>query len=312
MKKMKLIPTMLVLVLLFSGCVQPEPGGFSSVPVDSHPAGAANDVEQNEPGQAETFDIPKFSSEPYCVLNNNVPDFEVPVSAEPFEDYSELDNLGRCGVAYACLGLETMPAAGEKRDSISSVKPSGWKNNDYGDLVDGGYLYNRCHLIGWQLSAENANFKNLITGTRYLNIEGMLPFENMVADYIKETENHVLYRVTPIYNGDDLVAQGVEMEAMSVEDNGASILFDVFCHNVQPGVDIDYSTGDNWLAGDKAPGSNPKEEGHSYILNTASKKFHEPNCSGASNISADNRQEYTGSREDLLSQGYEACGICKP
>ena len=205
-----------------------------------------------------------------------------------------------------------MPAAGEERDSISSVKPSGWKNNDYGDLVDGGYLYNRCHLIGWQLSAENANFKNLITGTRYLNIEGMLPFENMVADYIKETENHVLYRVTPIYDGDDLVAQGVEMEAMSVEDNGGSILFDVFCYNVQPGVDIDYATGDNWLAGDKDTSSNPKEEGHSYVLNTASKKFHEPNCSGASKIGADNRREYTGSREDLLSQGYEACGICKP
>ena len=308
----KLIPILLVLTLLFSGCAQSMPGGISNIPTDNHPAGIATDVNQNMPGQDETSDIPGFSGDPYCVLNNNVPDFNTPTSAEPFENYSDLDDLGRCGVAYACLGLETMPAAGEERDSISSVKPSGWKNNDYGDLVDGGYLYNRCHLIGWQLSAENANFKNLITGTRYLNIEGMLPFENMVADYIKETENHVLYRVTPIYNGDDLVAQGVEMEAMSVEDNGASILFDVFCYNVQPGVDIDYATGDNWLTGDKAPSSNSKEEGHSYILNIASKKFHEPNCSGASKIGAENRQEYTGSREDLLSQGYEACGICKP
>lgn len=308
----KLIPILLVLTLLFSGCAQTMPGGISSIPTDSHPTGVITNINQNMPDQDETSDIPEFFGDPYCVLNNNVPDFNTPASAEPFENYSDLDDLGRCGVAYACLGLETMPAAGEKRDSISSVKPSGWKNNDYGDLVDGGYLYNRCHLIGWQLSAENANFKNLITGTRYLNIEGMLPFENMVADYIKETENHVLYRVTPIYNGDDLVAQGVEMEAMSVEDNGASILFDVFCYNVQPGVDIDYATGDNWLTGDKAPSSNSKEEGHSYILNIASKKFHEPNCSGASKIGADNRREYTGSREDLLSQGYEACGICKP
>lgn len=308
----KLIPILLVLTLLFPGCAQSMPGGISSIPTDSHPAGVTTDINQNMHGQDETSDIPEFSGDPYCVLNNNVPDFNTPASAEPFENYSDLDDLGRCGVAYACLGLETMPAAGEKRGSISGVKPSGWKNNDYGDLVDGGYLYNRCHLIGWQLSAENANFKNLITGTRYLNIEGMLPFENMVADYIKETENHVLYRVTPIYNGDNLVAQGVEMEAMSVEDNGGSILFDVFCYNVQPGVDIDYATGDNWLAGDKDPSSNPKEESHSYVLNTASKKFHEPNCSGASKIGADNRREYTGSREDLLSQGYEACGICKP
>ena len=306
----KLIPILLVLTLLFSGCAQSMPGGISNIPTDNHPAGIATDVNQNMPGQGETSDIPEFSGDPYCVLNNNVPDFNTPTSAEPFENYSDLDDLGRCGVAYACLGLETMPAAGEERDSISSVKPSGWKNNDYGDLVDGGYLYNRCHLIGWQLSAENANFKNLITGTRYLNIEGMLPFENMVADYVKETENHVLYRVSPVYDGDDLVARGVQMEALSVEDEGEGISFNVYVYNSQPGVEIDYATGVSWLEGETRPEEDAPEI--SYILNTSSRKFHLPTCSGASSMKKENREEYSGSREDLIAQGYEPCGTCKP
>lgn len=193
-----------------------------------------------------TFDlntIPKFSTKPYVILNNNKPDFkEEELTTTSFEKYSKLDSLGRCGTAYACLGMETMPSANEQRESISSVEPSGWINKKY-ENVDGGYLYNRCHLIGYQLSAENANEKNLITGTRYMNTEGMLPFENQVADYIKETRNHVMYRITPIYDGNNLVASGVQMEAKSVEDNGKGICFNVYCYNVQSGIEIDYRTG---------------------------------------------------------------------
>ena len=307
----KLIPILLVLTLLFSGCAQTMPGGISSIPTDSHPTGVITNINQNMPGQDETSDIPEFFGDPYCVLNNNVPDFNTPASAEPFENYSDLDDLGRCGVAYACLGLETMPAAGEKRDSISSVKPSGWKNNDYGDLVDGGYLYNRCHLIGWQLSAENANFKNLITGTRYLNVEGMLPFENMVADYVQETENHVLYRVTPLYEEEELVARAVLMEAKSVEDGGEGVCFSVYVYNVQPGVEIDYATGESWLEGSLCP-EGPEEPEITYVLNVSSKKFHLPTCSGASSMKAENRQETAESRAELVAQGYVPCGTCKP
>ena len=170
-------------------------------------------------------------------------------SGEPsFEEYSDLDELGRCGAAYANIGQDLMPT--QKRGDISRVKPTGWRSVKY-DIVDGKHLYNRCHLIGYQLTAENANEKNLITGTRYMNVDGMLPFENMVADYIKETDNHVLYRVTPIFDGNDLVAQGVQMEACSVEDDGEGICFNVFVYNVQPGIEIDYATGESWLADDK-------------------------------------------------------------
>ena len=189
--------------------------------------------------------IPDYANESYVVLNNNKPDFEEDdLSAQSFEKYSELDTLGRCGTAFACLSIDTMPSADDERESISSIEPSGWINKKY-ESIDGGYLYNRCHLIGYQLSNENANEKNLITGTRYMNTEGMLPFENQVADYIKETNNHVLYRVTPIYEGDNLVASGVQMEAKSVEDNGEGICFNIYCYNVQPGIEIDYSTGES-------------------------------------------------------------------
>ena len=189
-------------------------------------------------------DIPEYSGEPFVELNGGWPDFDVEeLTTEPFELYSELDDLGRCGVAYANICLEIMPT--EERGSIGQVKPSGWQTAKY-DFVEGKYLYNRCHLIGYQLAGENANRRNLITGTRYLNVTGMLPFENMVDDYVEETENHVLYRVTPIFEGTNLVANGVQMEAFSVEDEGEGICFNVFVYNVQPGVVIDYATGDNW------------------------------------------------------------------
>lgn len=192
-------------------------------------------------------DIPAYSGNPYVAVNNNVPFFtDNEMTTTAFETYSNLDNLGRCGVAYANVCTEIMPT--EERGTIGQVKPSGWHTVKY-DIVSGKYLYNRCHLIGYQLSAENANTKNLITGTRYLNTEGMLPFENMVADYVKETNNHVLYRVTPMFDGNNLVASGVLMEAKSVEDNGDGILFNVYCYNVQPGITIDYATGDSALDG---------------------------------------------------------------
>ena len=193
----------------------------------------------------ELENIPNFSTEPYVIINENEPEFsQDDFKTKSFERYSNLDILGRCETAFANLSIDTMPSADEERESISSIEPSGWINKKY-DIVDGGYLYNRCHLIGYQLSAENANEKNLITGTRYMNTEGMLPFENKVAEYIKETRNHVLYKVTPIYENDNLVASGVQIEAKSVEDNGKGICFNVYCYNVQPGIEINYKTGES-------------------------------------------------------------------
>lgn len=190
--------------------------------------------------------VPDYEGEPYVTLNENQPSFsEEDMSSESFESYSSLDSLGRCGEAFANVGQDLMPT--EKRGSIGMVKPSGWHLVKY-DIVDGKYLYNRCHLIGYQLTAENANERNLITGTRYMNVDGMLPFEDLVADYVKETDNHVLYRVTPVYEGDELIARGVQMEACSVEDEGEGICFNVFVYNVQPGIEIDYATGDSRLS----------------------------------------------------------------
>lgn len=187
--------------------------------------------------------VPAYSGNPYAVINNNTPVFSSSeLKTTGYEKYSNLDYLGRVGVALASLGKETMPKEGEKRGSISSIYPTGWKQAKY-DNISGKYLYNRCHLIGWQLSAENANKQNLLTGTKYFNVSGMLPFENMVADYIKETENHVAYRVTPVFKGDNLLASGVQIEAYSVEDDGEGICFNVYCYNVQPGIKIDYSNG---------------------------------------------------------------------
>ena len=197
-------------------------------------------------GQTETFSldsVPAYSLNAYTVINNNIPYFtESDYTTESYEYYSKLDSLGRCGVCMASIGRDLMPS--EEREPIGKVRPSGWHTIKY-DNIDGNYLYNRCHLIGYQLTGENANTANLITGTRYLNVQGMLPFEDMTADYIKETGNHVLYRATPVFDGNNLVADGVLLEGYSVEDNGAGICFNVFCYNVQPGIEIDYATGDS-------------------------------------------------------------------
>lgn len=193
--------------------------------------------------------IPAYSGSPYVELNGNVPYFEESdYTKEAFEYYSELDSLGRCQVAYANICTEHMPT--EERGQIGMIKPSGWHTVKY-DCVEGKYLYNRCHLIGYQLAGENANELNLITGTRYLNVQGMLPFENMVDDYVEETKNHVLYRVTPVFEGDNLLASGVQMEAWSVEDQGKGICFNVYVYNVQPGVEIDYATGESKSADER-------------------------------------------------------------
>ena len=284
----RVLPLLFLLVLLLTGCY----GEGAAVPAVSY------DLES----------IPAYAGEPYIVINDNQPFFEeTDYTAEAFETYSELDALGRCGPAYACVGVELMPT--EDRESISSVTPSGWINVEY----DGQYLYNRCHLIGFQLTGENANEGNLITGTRYMNVDGMLPFENLVADYVKETENHVLYRVTPVFEGDNLVASGVLMVALSVEDRGEGVCFNVYAYNVQPGISIDYATGESWADGESAPAEDAQTPAEAtYILNTSSRRFHLPDCSGVTSMSEANRQTYTGSREGLLAEGYSPCGQCKP
>ncbi len=303
MKKiLTLICSLFLIAGLLTGCSQ----GSSS----ANPSGTAAAVTLSS--------VPQYTNQPYVAINNNKPGFtEADLTDKSFEKYSPLDRLGRCGAAFANISKDTMPK--EKRGKIGQVKPSGWQTAKY-DSVDGKYLFNRCHLIGFQLSAENANERNLITGTRYMNVEGMLPFENMVADYVKETGNHVLYRVTPLFTGNNLVADGVQMEAMSVEDKGEGISFNVFCYNVQPGIDIDYANGHSRMSG-KAAASGGKPVVcaagedfmiNDYVLNNNSRKFHKPTCSGAMQISDKYRENYKGSRAELISKGYTSCNMCKP
>lgn len=258
--------------------------------------------------------LPEFQGEddPFVAINNNEPNFDdSDKTTEAFETYSDLDSLGRCGVAYANICQEIMPT--QKRGDISSVKPSGWINKKYDtSLVDGAYLYNRCHLIGHQLAGEDANEKNLITGTRYFNVDGMLPFENMVADYVKETNNHVLYRVTPIYDGNDLVAKGVQMEAYSVEDDGEGVEFNVFVYNVQPGIEIDYATGDNHLSSDSNTSSNQNTQNGQSNKNTKvevrgnkkSKIYHCPGQAAYEEMKDSPNLVIFHSEQDAINAGY--------
>ena len=273
----------------------------------------------NPPAPSVTLDtIPEFDgSTEYVIINEYKPFFEDEKRDEPYEMFSELDELGRCGTALACIGVELMPT--EDRGEIGNVTPSGWQSVKY-DIVSGKYLYNRSHLIGFQLTGENDNEKNLITGTRYFNVEGMLPFENMVAAYVKDSENMVLYRVTPIFKGDELVARGVLMEAMSVgatrEEDGEDLEFCVYVYNNQPGIVIDYATGESRLASDsdfdKKEEEKPDSTEITYVLNTNSKRFHKVGCSGEKNMSPENREETDKTREELLEEEYIPCGTCKP
>ena len=250
--------------------------------------------------------LPEYGANAYTAINGNIPEFKKDeITKDSFEEYGRLDKLGRCTTCTACVGKDLMPT--EKRGQIGMVKPTGWHTVKY-EGIDGNYLYNRCHLRGYQLTAENANPRNLITGTRYMNTEGMLPFENEVADYVRSTNNHVMYRVTPVFEGNELVARGVKMEAYSVEDGGKSVSFNVFCYNTQPGIEIDYSTGES----KQIKTSTSDVKGETYILNTSSRKFHRPDCSSVSQIKNENKKSFSGSRSEMISQGYKPCGYCKP
>lgn len=321
---------------------EPEPGQpqeNSSDTQEAQQVTSATDVPTGESTSAFSLrEIPAYSGTPYTEVNGNKPYFtEADLTTQSFETYSELDSLGRCGVAYANVGQDLMPT--EPRGEIGAVKPTGWHLVKY-DNVDGKYLYNRCHLIAYMLAAENANPQNLITGTRYLNVQGMLPFETKVCDYVKNTGNHVLYRVTPIFDGDNLLADGVLMEAYSVEDIGEGICFCVFAYNVQPGIGIDYATGDNWAEGSgtyqsaaasvtvETPAPQPETDTTvqstpetsapqesletTYVLNTNTKKFHYPTCSSVDDMKEKNKQIYTGSREEIINMGYVPCKRCNP
>lgn len=299
--KLLLGSLLLSLSLLFGGCSADE-----STNKNTRMSNETSDKLSDTPSTSYDLEsIPEYSGEPYVTIHDNVPFFsEEEFTTDAFETYSELDDLGRCGTAYANICEEIMPT--EKRGKIGMIKPSGWHTVKYTG-IDGNYLYNRCHLIGYQLSAENANEKNLITGTRYLNVTGMLPFENMVADYVNETGNHVLYRVTPIYNQENLVADGVLMEAQSVEND--DLAFCVYCYNVQPGIEIDYHTGDS-KSSETEQLSKTSED--LYVLNRNTKKFHRPNCSSVQDIKPKNKQEFSGNTKALIQQGYSPCKNCNP
>lgn len=284
-KHIKLLSLLLVICALFSACTIT----FDTVG-DSAP---------------ELASVQEYNQDAFCVVNGNVPQFtEKEITTDSFEEYGDLDPLGRCTVCTASIGKDLMPT--EKRGAIGMVKPTGWHTVKY-EGIDGNYLYNRCHLIGFQLTGENANTRNLITGTRYMNTEGMLPFENEVAEYVRRTKKHVMYRVTPDFRGRELVARGVQIEAYSVEDKGRGVSFNVYCYNVQPGIEIDYATGES-----KKLKTATQSASSVYILNTNSKKFHRPSCKLARDISEKNKKNYSGSREELINRGYKPCGSCKP
>lgn len=288
-KKFKLTALALCLILLLTACT--------------------TEIDQ------QVFENFEYNQESSIVINNNIPQFsQDEITTKSFERYSELDALGRCGVAVACIGKDIMPT--EERGEIGSVKPSGWHTVKY-DIVDGKYLYNRCHLIGYQLTGENANERNLITGTRSMNVDGMLPYENMVADYVKETGNHVMYRVTPMFDGKDLLAKGVKMEALSVEDNGKGISFNVFVFNTQKGIEINYADGTSRLLENEPDEQESNKDytsqsGIIYVLNTNSKKFHYENCSSAKDILTKNKETFNGDRSYLIDNGYTPCKRCNP
>lgn len=259
--------------------------------------------------------VPEYTGAPFSEIGDGVPSFSEDDLDGPAEAYAPLDPLGRCGAAMAVVSRETMPT--EERGSIGMVRPSGWHTVRYDDLIADRYLYNRCHLIGYQLTGEGADERNLITGTRYMNVEGMLPFENQIADYVERTGNRVLYRVTPIFVGDELVARGVQMEAESVEDGGAGVCLDVFCHNVQPGIEIDYATGGSRRApeagwGPGAPPAQSSADRVAYVVNVGSGKFHLPDCPAVSKMAERNRLDMASTFDGMVADGYSPCANCLP
>ena len=321
-KRLSLLALLLSLLLVFAGCETPYIPDQTTAATTT----TATTTTAATPPSAESPDgIPAYAGYAYVNVANGVPTFtaeEIAEAAGSYEFFSELDALGRCGYVEASVGVDLMPT--EERGSIGMVKPSGWQTAKY-DIVSGKYLYNRCHLIGFQLTGENANEKNLITGTRYLNIDGMLPFENMIASYVKDTENHVLFRVTPVYVGNELVARGLIMEAYSVEDEGDGVCFHVYVYNVQPGITINYADGTSYLSTEPpittaqppvtevpAVPEAPAEEVKTYVVNTNTDKFHLQSCQYANSMKPENRDEITATRSDLIEAGYDPCGSCKP
>lgn len=320
----KLLCLLLVAIVALSSfsCVSDDPGNVpadtTGKPIDSTSETVGNTDSDTAGGSVSSSDteltypismaeIPEYSGNSYVEINDNVPFFtSEEITTTAYEYYGELDSLGRCTEVHACLGKELLPTA--DRGNISSVKPSGWHSVTY-SVVESGSLYNRTHLIAFMLTGQNANEKNLITGTRYMNTN-MVPFETEVCTYVKSCDNHVMYRVTPMFSEDELVARGVLMEALSVEDGGVGIKYNVFLYNVQPDVVIDYATGDSHLADGVTDAVVP--DSCDYVLNIKSKKFHLPTCSGVGQMSEKNKEYYTGSREDLIAQGYSPCGTCKP
>lgn len=285
-----------IFVFLAGGCgkVNPETAAASVLPSDSDASAFFYDL------------VPEFDGSPYAVMNGNVPYFQASsIAPASYESYGAQDELGRCTAAMAVLGIDTMPAEGEERTSLYEVRPSGWTSGTC--AVDAACVsWRRCHLIGWQLSAENANPLNLITGTEYMDHQGMLGFENEVAEYIRNSGNHVAYRVTPVFVGDEMIARGVLMEGWSIEDKGQGVCFCVFCYNVSPGISIDYFTGDTAFETKTAVPLT------AYVLNIRSGKFHRTDCVNAQKIAEKNKRIVTASREDLISLGYSPASDCDP
>ncbi|OUO33966.1 DNA/RNA non-specific endonuclease [Olsenella sp. An293] len=296
----------------------PEPEPAAAVEPEPEPAQDPVPAAAPERSPFDLSQVPEYSGSPVVAVNGNAPELTAADADGLTEYYSPLDSLGRCGVVMALVGPETMPT--EERGSIGMVKPSGWHTVRYDDLVDGKYLYNRCHLIAYQLTGENANTRNLVTGTRYMNMEGMLSYENDVADYVERTGSHVIFRAEPVFEGDELVCRGVHLEALSYEDGGAGLSYNVFCYNVQPGVGIDYATGDSWrTAPEPAPEPEPEpaedpaaSDEVTYILNVNTNKFHLPGCSSVKQMSEKNKREFTGTREEAIARGFDPCKRCNP
>lgn len=331
-KHSALLTLLLALALLLSGCGL---GGGTETTAPTTTAPTASTVVYEPVTLKDGTVIPAYSGSPYAVVGDGTPTFtaaEIAAATSSYERFTPHDSLGRCGVAEASIGSDLMPT--EERESIGAVKPSGWHTVKY-DIVSGKYLYNRCHLIGFQLTGENANTQNLITGTRYMNWDGMVPFENMVADFVKDCDGdgvefeaedniHVLYRATPVFKDSELVARGILLEALSVEDGGEGISFCVFVYNVQPGIGIRYADGESWLASNPpaatAPPTTtaPEEPGATteavlvYIVNTNRMTFHRETCGSVDAIKPENRDSYECTRSYLIGMGFDACGNCKP
>lgn len=314
-----------LLVLIISLCVTfTLVGCGSSAGTQSDSGTTSKSTTSRTLSPRSLSDIPEYSGDASIEINNNVPGFtdKQLSSKKTYQKYGQLDSLGRATACIACIDKNSMPTT--RRGSIGMIKPSGWHLVKY-DFVDGKYLYNRCHLIGYQLTGVDGRSdylaQNLVTGTRYMNIEGQLPFENEVADYVKTTGNHVLYRVTPVFKGDDILCSGVEMEAESIEDKGAGIKFNVYCYNVQPGVTIDYATGDNHQStkSTEAKNSSSSKEAsastgdkQTYVVNTNTRKFHKPDCASVKETLAKNKKTVHETRAQLIKEGYEPCKRCNP